>query len=369
MARRTTRTPSAFRIRRTPAGLRGAAGAAFAAAVSAVAMTAALLPATAAVAEESDGLAAPRRVLFRDDFTAGFANSGAGAKWSTPFTDGVVTTSAAGLKVVPSGTDPATGQPAFQWTTGQQSAGGMGTLDHIKWASMTTHTASTGLAGFDTPAAGTLSCATTLSATGTGMGAHPFGAAVSDAEADPRLGSGALLFTDPESNVVFDFFVTNKKIYAVYERLRKPGTTYAAYSYAVPVASRTSTSTDTLKISVNRANASVTWTVNGANVLSVWGIGNRVPDRRYMTLDHGGTEETVRPRQLNCGLGTFTLLDGATGADGKGLVKIDSTVDYFNPRQGAPAAQTFVDGAGLAGNRLWGQGVQLRVGSVEVTSS
>lgn len=314
--------------------------------------------------------AATTTVLLQDDFSHGFSTSGSGAVWNPPAgTDGLVSTSSQGLKVVPTGTNPTTGLPAFAWTTGQQSAGGLGTFDHIKWAAMLKHTASSGIDGFDTPSSGTLSCTTTLGATGTGMAQQPFGAAVSDPDADPRLGSGVMLFTDQESGVIFDFFVTNKKIYAVYERRRISETqTYASFSYAVPVANRSSaTEHDTLRISYNRAASAVTWAVNGTSVLSVSHVGTRAIDRAYMTLDHGGTEETVDLRQLDCGLGTFTLLDGAMGAEPRGLVRIDSAIDYYDPKTGAPTPQTFLDEASTAADRLWGQGVELDVCDIKVT--
>ncbi|MFE7927587.1 DUF6081 family protein [Streptomyces sp. NPDC057456] len=309
-------------------------------------------------------------VLLQDDFSAGFTTSGTGAKWNPPAAaDGTVTTSSAGLKVVPPGTNPTTGQPAFTSTTGQQSAGGLGTWDHLKWAAMLKHTASSGVDGFDTPSSGNLSCSTTLASVGYGMKQQPFGSAVSDPDADPRLGSGVMLFTDQESGVIFDFFVTNKKIYAVYERRRTSDTqTYAAYSYAVPVASRSSSGEqDTLKISYNRALGKVTWSVDGASVLTVSAVGKRSLDRSYMTLDHGGTEGTVAPRQLDCGLGTFTLLDGAMGTEPRGLVRIDSAIDYYVPRLVAPTRQTFVDETSRASDRLWGQGVELDVDCITVT--
>lgn len=314
--------------------------------------------------------AAPATVLLQDDFSNGFTTSGSGAKWNPPAaTDGVVSTSSQGLKVVPTGTNPTTGRPAFAWTTGQQSAGGLGTFDHLKWAAMLKHTASSGNDGFDTPAGGTLSCTATLGSVGSGMAQQPFGAAVPDPDADPRLGSGVMLFTDQESGVIFDFFVTNKKIYAVYERRRTSDTqTYASFSYAVPVANRSSAAErDALRISYNRAASKVTWAVNGTSVLTVTGVGTRAIDRTYMTLDHGGTEETADLRQLDCGLGTFTLLDGAMGAEPRGLVRIDSDIDYYAPRTGAPTPQTFLDEASSAADRLWGQGVELDVCDIKVT--
>ncbi|MEE1758254.1 MULTISPECIES: DUF6081 family protein [unclassified Streptomyces] len=312
------------------------------------------------------------QTVFSDNFQSGFNASPSGS-WqqlpagSLPEGDGITSTSSTGLKVVPSGTDPATGKPAFAYTTGQQSAGGQGDADHLKWLAWPRRSASSGYPGFDAPAAGKVSCTTKMAVETTGTDKHPFGSAVSNAQTDLRLASGAMVTLDPETNVVFDFFVTNNRVYAFYERLRSPGSTYAAFSYAVPVATMTKGTQLTYEIVLeNRSRA--TWKVNGATVLTVNKIGTRALDRKYMLIDHGGTEETVVPRQLQCAVGTFSLLDGA-GADGRGLVRLDSDANaYYKPMVGAPAPQTFVDDKSLAGNRLWGQGAQLQVSSFTVTS-
>ncbi|CAM5538677.1 DUF6081 family protein [Streptomyces abikoensis] len=344
-------------------------------AVAAAAIGIALLP-TGAQAVDVPDSGAPR-TLFYDDFRYGFAASGTGARWETQPTgglangDGITSTgSGGGLKVVPTGTDPVTGKPAFVSTSAPQSQGGNGTWDHVKWGARPKNTSAAGYPGFDTPKTGFLNCNTDMSATTTGTERHPFGTAVADPQSDPRLAAGAMVVSDAQSAVIFDFFVTNKKVYAIYERLRMPGTTYAAYSYAVPVADRaSSTQKDSLLISVDSANSAVTWTVNGKSVLNVKGIGTRALDRKYMTLDHGGTEEVVHPRQLNCGVSTFTLLDGAVGSESRGLVHLDSVVDYFDPRKGAPTRQTFLDETSQAGNRLWGQGATLDVSKIEISAA
>ncbi|MEV4501166.1 DUF6081 family protein [Streptomyces klenkii] len=343
-------------------------------AVAAAAIGIALLP-TGAQAVDVPDSGAPK-TLFFDDFRNGFAATGAGARWETQPTgglangDGITSTTSTGLKVVPTGTDPATGKPAFVSTSAPQSQGGNGTWDHVKWGARPKSTSKAGYPGFDTPKTGSLHCTTNMSATTTGTEKHPFGTAVADPQSDPRLAAGAMVVSDAQSAVIFDFFVTNKKVYAIYERLRMPGTTYAAYSYAVPVADRaSSTQRDNLRIVVDSENSAVTWFVNDKNVLNVKGIGTRAVDRKYMTLDHGGTEEVVHPRQLNCGVSTFTLLDGAVGSNTKGLVRLDSTVDYFDPRIGAPTRQTFLDETSAAGNRLWGQGATLDVSKIEIITA
>ncbi|USQ84487.1 DUF6081 family protein [Streptomyces phaeoluteigriseus] len=314
-------------------------------------------------------------LLFHDDFRDGFSTTGPNAAWHTQDVagvaggDGVAHTSALGLAVVPTGVNPATGAPAFVSTTGQQADGGEGTRDHVKWTAMPTRTARSGLPGFDTPATGALVCTTTLAVTTHGTGDHPFGDAVTDARADPRLACGSMITADLETASIFGFFVTDTRVYANYERLRLPGTTYAAFTYAVPVAVRAPGDVDTLRITLDRARATVTWEVNGREVLSVDRIGHPVLDRAHLLLDHAGEPEDVSPRQLITGIGMFTLLDGAMDAEGTGLVRIDSAPShYVNPRAGAPFPQKFLDERSLPAHRVWGQGVALNVRDVSVTT-
>ncbi|MER6343668.1 DUF6081 family protein [Streptomyces sp. NPDC001595] len=333
----------------------------------ALALLGALVPAGARADEQPAAVA-----VFTDDFRSGFDTTN---DWwqmpvgSLPEGDGIATTSASGLKVVPTATDPATGEPAFAHTTGQQSAGGQGDADHLKWLAWPQRTSSQGFPGFDTPGTGKLACATRMAVRTTGTERHPFGAAVTSPRTDPRLAAGSLVTIDPETNLVFDFFVTDNRVYAFYERLRSPGSTYAAFSYAVPVATIAEGQSVAYEIALSQGGTQVTWKVNGVTVLTVDRIGTLALDRRHLLIDHGGIPQTVAPRQLQCALGTFTLLDGA-GADGKGLVRLDSTENaYYKPSVGAPQPQAFHDDRSLSGSRLWGQGAQLRVSSFTVSSS
>ena len=315
-------------------------------------------------------------LLFHEDFRNGFTTTGPDAAWHTqdtagvPGGDGVAHTSGLGLAVVPTGVNPRTGAPAFVSTTGQQADGGEGTRDHVKWTAMPNRTADTGIPGFDVPATGALVCTTTLAVSTYGTEDHPFGTAVADAQADPRLACGSMITADLETASIFGFFITNARIYANYERLRLPGTTYAAYTYAVPVADRAPGDVDTLRITLDRARSTVTWEVNGVPALSVDRIGHPVLDRAHQLLDHAGEPEDIAPRQLISGIGMFTLLDGALGADATGLVRIDSAPShYVDPRAGAPWPQKFLDEQSTPTHRLWGQGVALNVRDLSVTTA
>ncbi|MGW0701996.1 DUF6081 family protein [Streptomyces sp. NPDC002867] len=311
-----------------------------------------------------------------DDFSGGFDHTGDDAKWSVtplgsfPHGDGRTSTSRAGLRVVPTGTDPVTGAPAFAYTTGKESAGGDGALDHIKWFALASHRASSGVLGFDATPGTVLTFHSSLSARTFGTERHPFGDAVADPRADLRLAAGAMTTIDQESNMVFDFFVTNSRIYALYERLPTPGADHAAFSYALPVARRSSPDqADDLAISYDRAAGTVVWTVNGREVHKVDRIGFRPTDRTHLVIDLGGREELVTPRQLAPGFGMFTLLDAeGPQADGA-LVKLTDTTAYHDPDAGAPAPQTFADPDSRPGSRLWGQGARLDVRRLSVTGA
>ncbi|MEU1378392.1 DUF6081 family protein [Streptomyces triculaminicus] len=334
----------------------------------ATALFVAFVPATANAAEDGEE---GSHTVFSDNFQSGFDTTN---KWfqmpvgGLTSGDGITSTSTAGLKIVPSGKDSA-GNPAFAYTTGQQSAGGQGDADHLKYLASPRHYSTKGFPGWDTPDFGTQSCNTRMGVTTTNTDKHPFGAAVSNAQTDPRLASGALVSFDQETNMVFDFFVTNNTVYAFYERLRSPGSTYASFSYAVPVMTITKGQQVSYSITLDQQRTRARWKVNGVTMLTVSKIGTRALDRKYLLIDHGGNDEVVAPRQMQCALGTFTLLDGS-GADGKGLVKLDSTANsYYKPSVGAPTAQSFFDDQSLAGNRLWGQGAQLQVSSFSVSAS
>ncbi|MER5865966.1 DUF6081 family protein [Kitasatospora sp. NPDC002040] len=340
-----------------------------AAALSVAAGTVALPTGAAATGTPADG----RYFKVWDNFRNGFDSTGPDARWSLfatgdrPQGDGVPTTSAQGLTVVPPGRNPVTGKPAFSYSTGQENAGGAGTADHVKWYAYANHTASTGYAGFDAVPGQRLSCGARISARSYGNEQHPFGANVTDPQTDLRLGAGAVSMVDFESLMVFDFFITNGKLYAFYERLPQPGRTYAAFSYALPVADRWPGQKHDLSISYDRSAGTVSYRADGREVYKVSTLGFRPADRSNLVLDLGGTEERVTPRQLSCGIAMFAILDGA-GPNGRGLVRLTDQDTYYAPRTGAPTPQTFADEQSLPGNRLWGQGGRLDVERVTVSS-
>ena len=334
-------------------------------------------------ADEEEGF----RILW-DDFKDGFAVSavpGPDIKWlyfsfgpNFVGDDGVETTSQAGpdkgLTVRSSGTNAATGEPAFTKTVGQEGAsdnpGVPGGLDHVKYLTYMNRFASTGFPGFEAVPGEELVYEARIGGQSFGNDANPFGDAVDDPEDDLRLGSVAMNAIDVETFMVFDFFMTNKTIYAFYERLpfgRTPANDYAAFSYQIPVASRSPGEIHRLRIAYDRSAGVIRWLIGGQEVFRVDNIGQRI-DPQFLTIDHGGVEpaQPLELRQLWGGMGAFTLLDAALPS-GTALVKLSLAPDfYFDPVTGEP--EEFEDDDSLPENRLFGQGVELRVEKYVVSS-
>lgn len=142
---------------------------------------------------------------------------------------------------------------------------------------------------------------------------------------DIRLASAALNVLDPDTWMVFDFFMSNTAIYAFYERLPfgKPAFNgnvltplgdYAAFSNAIWVARRSGNNPleefSRLAIGIHRGKGIVTWYVDDTPVFSINTIGYRAHDE-YRLLEHGGTEYKVDVKSVRVGFGTFSLLDMA----------------------------------------------------------
>lgn len=331
-----------------------------------------------AAAQESGSV-----TYFEDDFSNGFSAQGPEDKWfyfaAGPYVgnDGIESTSSNGLRVVSAGTNPRTGKPAFTKTLGQEDDvdgnpfGLPGGVDHVKWLAYTNHLTPSGVSGYEATSGQELSGHMLISGRTFGTQGHPFGRAVKTPNDDLRLASVAFNSIDFESWMVFDFFMTNERIYALYERLpfgRTADHNYAAFTYQIPLQERKAGQMHDLRIAYDRSAGVVRWLVDGEEKFRVDNIGHRI-DRKYLTIDHGGVEETVAPAQLNFGMGMFTLLDGDLPS-GKALVRLSNAPNfYFDPLQGEPTPQTFVDEESKASSRLFGQGAELRVSRLSVQSA
>lgn len=315
-----------------------------------------------------------------DDFQGGFAPGTPGSKWfyfsAGPFVgnDGIESTDRHGLHVVSKGTNPYTGEPAFTSTVAPDSQSGIpGGIDHVKWLVYTTHQASSGYPGFDAVPGRTIACESWIGGETYGTEFEPFGSAVDDPQDDLRLAAFAQNSIDFETFMVFDWFITNKHIYAFYERLpfgrgiQGNPADYAAFSSYKAVAEYHPGEKHHLKTELDKSAGEVRWYVDGNLVMKIDHIGHR-PPRDMMTLDHGGVEQDVSPRQLDCGMGTFTLLD-AYRPTNIGLVELSDTPNmYFNPDVGQPTPEPFVDTESLQKNRIFGQGARIDVKRYAVSS-
>ncbi len=266
--------------------------------------------------------------LFADDFRNGLRHDGPGAAWllrpveSFPHGDGDLSVTDEGLVVVPTGTNADTGHPAFVRPTGHQ-----GDTEFLRWATFTKTMSANGVLGFDLPPGGEITGSVRLGAEIIGTDRHPLGADVVNHNTDMRLGAGALIGIDLETGLVLDLVLTNHKIFALYERLPRPASDHAMFSYSVPVADRTPGQKHRLEISVGATSSGrAVWRVDGQEVLAVDQLGLRCLDRTHLLReDSEGTEELVAPRQINFGLALF-----AAGLWGQGarLVADDLRVEF-----------------------------------------
>jgi hypothetical protein len=291
------------------------------------------------------------QILMEDDFRQGIdlTNSWAITRFPPRFSadDGIVSTSDRGLYVKAAGTNSETGEPAFSETAAGED-------DHLKWMIDTQHLSSSSVPGFDAVPGHELQISMLARGRTFGTAAHPFGSAVTNPDADLRLASFAMNTIDFETGMVFDIWMTNNAIYPYYERLNLTGTaTYGVFSSVFPPVSRRPGEQAKVAVAYDRAAGTVRWLVNDAEAALVSKIGFPAPDATTI-IDHGGTPEVIAPRQLNCGMAMFTLLDGGLPPAGTGLVSL--APPYAFPTEF------------IGGPNLFGQGAELQVERFEVQS-
>jgi hypothetical protein len=295
--------------------------------------------------------AAPPKVLLKDDFRQGLDLGGTWALLAFPpfflADDGIVSSSNQGLYVKASGTNLTTGEPAFTKVSA-------GDFDHVKWMADTTHLSSNSFPGYDADPGKEVQCNMWARGRTFGTAANPFGSAVTNPNTDLRLASFAMNTIDYETGMVFDVWMTNNAIYPYYERLNLTGTaTYDAFSSVFPPVPRSINDQTKVTVAYNRSAGVVRWLVDDREVARVSQIGLPSPGAATI-IDHGGTPQLAQPRQLNCGMALFTLLDGQLPGTGAGLVNL--APPYTFP-------STFVGGP-----NLFGQGAEMHVQRFEIDS-
>lgn len=306
---------------------------------------------------------------FYEDFSEQYEIESFKAKWMCArfgmyvADDGEISKNANGISVIPKGVNQKTGLPAFSKTCSPQKGG---VLDHIKWMIQAEHHNSDGTPGFKILPGKTIKMETVAGGELYGVDKHPFGDAVTDPDSDFRLGALAMVNMDPDTNIVFDFFLTNAKIYALYERTplgRKKYGNYASFSFAIPLMDRKPGEIHHLAITYNRDTNTARWFVEGKEKFKVENIGNKI-DRKYMFIDAGGEDQIVCLDRITCGLGMFTVMDGTL--DGrKALVNLSGTNDGYC--LGTKEVLTYVDAESRQTNRLFGQGAKMICNSFAVS--
>jgi hypothetical protein len=290
-------------------------------------------------------------VLLAEDFKEGLDLTRTWALTSIEsFTadDGVVSTSPNGLHVRTASTNPATGEPAF-------TLAAAGELNHLKWMADTQRVSANAYPGFDAVRGEILSCTMWGGGQTFGTAAHPFGTAVTDPQSDLRLASFAMNVIDYETGMVFDTWQTNTRIYPYYERVHTSGAaTYKRFSSSFPGVPRSPDGEDKLSLTYDRSAEVVRWIINDHEAARVDRIGFPSADAT-MLIDRGGTPQSADPRQLNCGMALFTLIDGGQPSSGTGLVSLGGSYEF---------PTSFVEGP-----TLFGQGAEMQVRRFEVRTS
>ncbi|MBF6328264.1 DUF6081 family protein [Nocardia transvalensis] len=252
-----------------------------------------------------------RRVLFSDTFSDGLSVAGPGARWqlqavgSLPEGDGVVHRTEDGVVIDSIGVEPVTGEPCFSVQPDARD-------EHIKWRAIPAATSSAGVPGFDVGRRDALSVTADMTARIFGVDRHPFGRAVADPDNDLRLAAAALIAADLVTGMIFNLSLTNRGLFALYERLPGTGPASGRYSFSssTKIGERTPERVHRLGISYDRASGTVDWLVDGAVALRVDRLGYRNP-ALDIVIDRGGIETPADPAQLLVGVCSYTLLDAS----------------------------------------------------------
>lgn len=137
---------------------------------------------------------------------------------------------------------------------------------------------------------------------------------IADPEEDPRLCAAVFNNIDEETFLVADFFVTNKRVYALYERLpfgRGNGnlpSNYMAFTHLIPLSTRKPEDNIKLSIAYNKKLNYVRWIINDIEMFRVNRLGYPI-GQEYRVIQHDGLPELVTPNGFKTGFGAFSLLD------------------------------------------------------------
>lgn len=192
---------------------------------------------------------------------------------------------------------------------------------------------------------------------------------------DFRLAAASCNVYDPNTELFFNFLVTNDMIYAVYGRnadKRDPQEyNYAAFTFVIPLLWRKPTDVHKLKVVLNKRDNMVRWKIDATEYFRVTSVGARI-DRTYMVVDMGGADDSVFPNSIQYGFGSMTMLQAYPAcwracetapcifpAVKEALFKTgnDAAPEQYDPAQGKPYPAVFWNSCNPAEKfRIWGQG-------------
>jgi hypothetical protein len=174
---------------------------------------------------------------------------------------------------------------------------------------------------------------------------------------DFGLSSGGMVSIDFDTFMVYDFFMSATKAYAVYERLafdQKVKDPAAFFTYMVPVMDLEPGARHHYKLSYNKSRYQFMYYIDGKGVFSIDEFGRRLSkdydgSSQFKDLPGSGNPDDlplVQPNQSIVGGGLFTMLDGGM-RHGKELANIHD-----------PALNT--------SKKLFGQGGKIRLSDIVV---
>ncbi|MDH6623534.1 hypothetical protein M2271_001321 [Streptomyces sp. LBL] len=170
----------------------------------------------------------------------------------------------------------------------------------------------------------------------------------------PRCAMAALICVDMASGMAFDFALTDGFVWALYERLPRPGSVHGSFAYAVPLTARASREWHRCAVEVDPSAGRARWSLEGEEVFAVDRTGLELDARaygRHLEWSTPGPRIEVAPDRLALGLGLL-----ATSAYGQGVrlrvrrVSLAAgdgheTLRAAARRQGAAPVQNMADGS------------------------
>lgn len=195
---------------------------------------------------------------------------------------------------------------------------------------------------------------------------------------DVRLAAASVNVYDPNTELYFNFLVTNDMVYAVYgrnpDKRDLDDYNYAAFNFVIPLLWRKPSDTHKLKVILSKRERLVKWKIDNKEYFRVKDVGSRI-DRKYMTADFGGADDPdVFPESVLYGFGSMTLLNHYPAcwracekseclypAAQMALYQTGDSISpnyvQYNPRTGKPYPAEFWNTVNRAEKyRLWGQG-------------